>query len=349
MGMPLVRSHLTLQSSRDALGEIVAALDGFGAEAGHYSVLGPDPWRVLWNDRRTGFVAFLETPHLVFAWRSPVAAEADQPGLLGQLLDYARDTRRPLLAVPVNDTVRAAGERLGLHAAWIATECYVDLSAWSLAGGHRQKVRWARSHARRVGVAWREASPLEDAHDREALARVEGAWKAERAERATDSFLRTSFTDLMERRRYFVADGPDGVVASVTCTPMNRWDWYLQDPVRTPDAPRGALEGAMALALDTFRDEGHGYAGNGPLTFWTPGGPANPAHPLGAVGDAVLRHFDRRYHFQGINRFRAKFEPDLTAAMFVLRSQRVVTPRVARSLTRLLTRPAPHGGGPAGR
>ncbi|MFI5035656.1 MAG: phosphatidylglycerol lysyltransferase domain-containing protein [Acidimicrobiales bacterium] len=322
-----------------ALPEVAEVLARHGAEAGHYSVLGPDPWRVLWNAPRTGFAPFLETRRCVLAWRSPVAAPEDQPGLLVALVDHARSTGRQLIAMPVNETVRAAGEALGLCTAWVGTECFLDLATWSLAGGRRQKVRWARSHAAHLGLDWREASPRTDPRDRAALTSVEQRWKAARPERATDSFLRTSFEELQTIRRYFVAEGAQGVVASVSCTPINARAWYLQDPVRAPDAPRGALEGAMACALDTFRDDGYDVAGNGPLTFWRPDGPADADPPLGLLGTRVLRHFDHRYRFQAINRFRAKFEPDRTAPIYVVRSHRVITPGVARSLTRLLTAP----------
>jgi hypothetical protein len=92
-------------------------------------------------------------------------------------------------------------------------------------------------------------------------------WNAERPESRIDSFLRNSFTELAHRRRFFVAQGPARIEASGSCTPVSAEGWYLQGPVRASDAPRGALEGAMALALQTFRDEGYLFASNGPLPF----------------------------------------------------------------------------------
>jgi len=318
----------------DELGAILAL---YGTEAGHYSVLGPDPWSIIWNEDRSGFVAFLEARHCVLSWRSPVARPHDQPELVAQLVDYSRTVNKQLIAVPVNETVRRAGEDLGMHATWIGTECFIDLAAWSLEGGRRQKVRWARSHAVKLGLSWREAHPLTEPDDLAGLGRVEQRWKEERRERRTDSFLRNSFGELMHLRRYFVCEGPRGIIASISCTPINATGWYLQDPVREPDAPRGALEGAMALALDTFREEGYAVASNGPLPFWSPGQEGVTPHALGPLGDRVLAYFDHRYRFQHINQFRSKFVPDWTAPVYVLRSHRLVTPGVVRSLTRLLT------------
>ncbi|MDE3065643.1 MAG: DUF2156 domain-containing protein [Acidobacteriota bacterium] len=320
--------------------EIVKVLAAHGSEAGHYSVLGPDPWRVIWNDDHSGFVSFLEEGRCVLSWRSPVAAPEDQGELVGRLIDYARASDRHLLAVVVNAATHAAGVAKGMIGTWIGTECYLDLPTWSLEGGRRQKVRWARSHASRLGFTWRESYPLRDGHDFAELARIEELWKEERPERRTDSFLRNSFTELAHLRRYFVCQGPSGIVASVSCTPISARGWYLQDPVRATDAPRGALEGAMSLALETFRDEGYAVASNGPLPFWRPDGATETTQPLGILGTRVQRYFDSRYRFQHINQFRSKFVADSVSALYVLRSHRLVTPGVARSLTRLLTQPA---------
>lgn len=324
----------------DVNDEVREVLALHGSEAGHYSILSPDPWRVIWNRDRSGFVGFLEARGVILTWRSPVASRDEQPELLEALWQYAQATHRHLFGVPANETMAQAARDMGMSVIWMGTECFVDLPTWSTAGGRRQKVRWALNHARNLGFTWREAYPVRDERDFLGLALVEEAWKAERRERRTDSFLRTSFLELADLRRYFVCEGPDGVVASVTCTPINARGWYLQDPVRDPHAPRGALEGAMALALDTFRDEGFETASNGPLPFWHPADHSTDNRPLGPVANRVLHYFDQRYHFQQINQFRSKITPDRVEATYLVRSHRYITPTVATSLIKLLTRPA---------
>lgn len=320
----------------DARPELLEALGERAHEAGQYSVLGPDPWQVLWHDNHRAFVAFLEGRRSLVVWRSPVGDSEEQTDLTARMMDYASWVDKPLFMVEVNETTRAAGVELSMTPIWTGAECILDLPSWSLAGGRRQKVRWARSHATKLGVTWREARPLEDPDDWAALAHVEQVWKAQRPERGNDSFLRNSFSEIADLRRYFVGELADGVIASVTCTPVSRRGWYLQDIVRLPDAPRGALEGAMAFALDTLRDEGFAFASNGPLPFWRPDQQWSDPDQLGAIGNRVLRFFDRQYRFGGINQFRSKFEPDRIIPLYVLRSRRLITPGVARSLTALL-------------
>lgn len=325
---------------RDALLDVLGSQ---GVEAGQYTVLGPDPWRVIFSASGEGFINFLEHANVVVSWRSPVASASECDELVGALYDYARQLRKALFLVEVSEGARDAGVSRAMTPLWIGAECFLDLSKWAIAGGRRQKVRWARSHAQHLGVTWREARPLTSRGDDAALARVEAAWKDERPQRRTDSFLRTSYREIAEHRRYFVGELEGDVLASVTCSPTNAKGWYLQDIVRVPHAPRGALEGAMACALDTLRDEGYAIASNGPLPFWRPHESWNDEYQFGPLGNRIMKLFDRQFRFEGINQFRSKFEPDWTEPLYVLRSRRFITPRAARSLTQLLNSPPSRG------
>lgn len=318
--------------------ELAAVLEVHGSEAGQYNVLSPDPWFVLWNDDRSGFVSFLEGRKCVLAWRSPVARSDEQADLVARLVLYGERQRKAVFAMEVNEVTCTAGIALGMTPIWTGTESYLDLATWTLRGGRRQKVRWAKSHALKLGLEWREAFPFSDQHDHEGIRRVEVRWKAERIERQTDSFLRTSFEELADYRRYFVCERVGEIIAFVTCTPVNQDGWYLQDIVRAPDAPRGALEGAMAYALDIFQKDGYGFVSNGPLPFWRPDERWSDPHQFGVIGNHVTNFFNRQYRFRGINQFRSKFDPDRVEPLYVLRSRRFITLGVARSLTKLLNK-----------
>ena len=321
--------------ARDCVPEIRAALSLYATEAGQFTVLGPDPWRVVWNDARTGFVSFLEERHCVVSWRSPVAPAAEQAGLLVALRSYAQ--RKAVFALGVDHLVARDLETRGFHSTWVGTECHIKLTDWSVSGGRRQKVRWARSHAATLGVTWREAHPEPGSPDERSLDRVEQRWKEERRERATTSFLRNDFRELRVDRRYFVAELGGQVVASITCTPVSSESWYLQDPVRDPSAPRGALEGAMAHALDCLRDDGYTRATNGILPFWQPSDGTAAPEKSGVFITRMVGLFDRLYRFRSVNQFRSKFAPDDVVSVMVVRSQRWLTPQVVRSLTNILT------------
>jgi lysylphosphatidylglycerol synthetase-like protein (DUF2156 family) len=325
----------------DVVDEIQLVLVASGHEAGQYCVLGPDPWQVIWNDDRSGFVSFLEGRRCLLVWRSPVGNKEMQVDLLARLAKHASRLKKSVFAMEVNKTTCDAGVQLGMFPIWTGTESYIDLDTWSLRGGKRKKIRWARSHALALGIEWREAFPFSDIHDRVGITRVEELWKAERPERRTNSFLRTSFEELADLRRYFVAEEHGEIIAFVTCTPVNEEGWYLQDIVRAGDAPRGALEGAMAHAIDTFQKDGYRFVSNGALPFWRPDEQWSDPNQFGVVGNQVLRFFNRQYRFRGINQFRSKLEPDRVTSLYVLRSRRVISPRVGWSLIKLLNRKMP--------
>ncbi|HVB51309.1 MAG TPA: phosphatidylglycerol lysyltransferase domain-containing protein [Acidimicrobiales bacterium] len=342
--MSLRRDPALRSSSRRAIDHrelLLEVLGVQGGEAGQFSVLGPDPWQVLFSSSGEGFVNFLEGRRALVSWRSPVAPLSEVPELVRLLVEHATQLKKALFLIEVDEATRAAGADLAMTPLWTGAESFIDLSQWSTSGGRRQKIRWALNHAQRLGVSWREARPTTCEEDRLALARVEELWKYEREERRTDSFLRTSYLEVAEWRRYFVAEINAEAIASVTCTPINVKGWYLQDIVRVPSAPRGALEGAMAYALDTLRDDGYALVSNGPLPFWRPHEHWSNAHQLGPLGNRIMKIFDRQFRFGGINQFRSKLEPDWTETLYVLRSQRLITPWVARSLTQILNDPRP--------
>lgn len=337
---------LDIQRVADCREEVAEVLASVGHEAGQYHVLSPDPWQVIWNEDRSGFVGFLEEGRCVFVWRSPVAASGTELDMLSRIQAYARRRHKVLIAVLLNDACRLASLRLGMKPIWIGSETYHSLPDWSLKGGRRQKLRWARSHAAKLGYEWREADPLNNPMDRAAIETTEIEWKNARKQRSTDSFQRTSFAELTEIRRYFVCEGPldpspaanRGVVAFLACTPVNADGWYLQDPVRLDSAPRGALEGCFVAALDALRDDGYKFASNGPLPFWRPEGTEVNEHALGPVGQRVIKFFDRQYRFKGINQFRSKLDPDNVEPLYLILSKRFITPRVAGAVVKVLTK-----------
>lgn len=340
--MPLIAERVI-----DCWDEVAALLAAHGREAGQYHALSPDPWKVLWNQDRTAAALFLEERYCVFQWRSPIAAPGRELDMLARLRRYAKQRHKALIGVLVSEVWCRAGIDLGMTPIWLGTETYHDLSGWTIEGGRRQKLRWARNHARKLGYEWREVFPLENASDRRALEHTELLWKDARKQRKTDSFNRTSFAELADLRRYFACEEPLAevqpgkarrIVAFMGCTPVNARGWYLQDPVRVEDAPRGALEGCFVAALDALRDDGYEFASNGPLPFWKPEGTPDDAYKLGTFGSRVVSFFDRQYRFRGINQFRSKLDPDRVEPLYILLSRRFVTPTAARSVVKVLTK-----------
>jgi phosphatidylglycerol lysyltransferase len=200
------------------------------------------------------------------------------------------------------------------------------------------KVRLACNHVRRLGAAAREAYPLQDARDRQTIAQVEDAWKSARPERQNDSFLRTAPLENATHRRYFVVETARRMESFLVCSPVSRRGQYLQDLVRMPDAPRGANELALLTALRAFQGEGLEFVTGGIVPFYDPA-KSRSNEVTGGAGPMgwVVRHFDRLFHFAGIQQFRAKFVPTRVVDIYALLWPGTLTPALAWDIRSLLS------------
>jgi len=332
-------SSPTAPLARSVVDDVLSVVRRYGSLAGHFSVFGPDPWRVLFSESGDGLIFFLEARYCLLVWRGPVCAPGQHQELLEKVTDYARARRRGLFLLHGDETTQAAASSLGLRSLWIGHETFIEVPAFNLSGARREKVRLAMNYARRNGVTWREVHPRTSHADFEGLYTLEEAWKSERKERRTNSFLRNDFTELSEHRRYFVAENEDLTLASATLTKVSDESWYLQDIVRRPDAPRGALEGAIAESIVAIQRDGATRLSNGPLPLWSPEDGDMRTAQLGPLGRSILRTFDRSFRFRGINTFRTKLAPDEIVPLFVLYSRRGLSPTSIWSLLQLLRQP----------
>ena len=335
--------------------KVAAALSAHGRLGGQVQALGPDDWRVAVHHvggREIGVSALLEGRWCQVVWRGPLVAPESDAVALAQLQRQAKSAGRQLILIASDSHLTQAASGLGFSAFWLGSECFVDLTQWSLAGGRRKKLRWARNHAAKTST-WREAFPQHVWRDLVQMLQVERSWKAERKARETDSFLRTSLLENADRRRYFVCEATTTatgagaaeagatedteITAYVVTSPLNQASCYLQDFVRAPEAPRGSLEGAIVLALDTLKADGMREASNGVLPMWSPEGQTREAEP-GPVASSLVNYFDSRYHFSGLNQFRRKLEPDRVEPVHALIWPPRLGPRAALSLARVLSR-----------
>lgn len=312
-----------------------------GRLAGSYAALGEDPWQFdLRKDsdgELAGFTAYLRAKRAAVVWRGPVGKPGTElEGL--KSFEAALDPKVARFIIGADQALADAAVELGYQKIWVGTECVTSLQDWSLAGGHRRKIRWARNHAA-PNHDWLEVFPATDLEARGQMLAVEAEWKATRKARATDSFLRTSLMDQADIRRHFACrELSTGKINSyVTAIPVNKDRWYLQDCVRFSTAERGTLEGAVALACETFSAEGFGSVSNGILPMYNPsrGNYTPPETPLRRV---IIGYLDSRYRFSGLNQFRMKLVPDETLPVYALLKPGRPSPRAFAGFIRTLTK-----------
>jgi phosphatidylglycerol lysyltransferase len=313
-------------------------LDRFSWLAGQTHALSDDPWRFLWAKDRCAFLPFHERRSTLIAWRDPVGPAEEAPRLIEHFRAYAARRGKHAVLLGVS---RPAVEGLhdhGFQSVWIGTEPFYDLATWHTRGKAGMKIRLACNHVRRLGATAREVYPLQNARDRDAIARVEEAWKSARPERRTTSFLRTAPLENARHRRYFVVETGRGMESFLVCSPVSRRGQYVQDAVRMPDAPRGANELAILTAIRVFQGEGLDFVTGGIVPFFDP----NRSRSKRVTGGAgalgwLVRHFDHLFHFAGLQQFRSKFVPSRVVDTYVRLWPGILTPALAWDIRSLLS------------
>jgi len=228
---------------------------------------------------------------------------------------------------------QASGERLplyvdlGLAALKIGEEARVDLTAFSLEGGQRADLRQAHRRAERDGASF-EVLPPEA---------VPGLLPV--LQQISDSWLTSKSTG---EKRFSVGafSGPylsNFPVAVVRCegSPAafaNLWLSGTRDELSVdlmrfgPDAPRGAMDYLFVELMLWGRAQGYRWfnLGMAPLS-------GLERHPLAPawhrVGNFVFRHGEHFYNFEGLRRYKAKFDPQWEPKYLVARGG-IALPRV---------------------
>jgi len=316
----------------------LALLDQFSTLAGQMHVLSDDPWQFLWAKDRCAFLPFHELASTLIAWRDPVGPAEEAASLVERFRAFAAKRGKHAVLLGMSRSMLEGLRDHRFQPVWLGTEPFYDLATWHTRGKAGMKVRLACNHVRRLSAAAREAHPLQDARDREAIARVEDAWKSARPERRNDSFLRTAPLENARHRRYFVVETGSRMESFLVCSPVSHRGQYLQDFVRMPDAPRGANELAMLTALRVFQGEGLDFVTGGIIPFYDP----NKSHSNKVTGGAgalgwVIRHFDRLFHFAGLQQFRAKFVPSRVVDIYAMLWPGTLTPALAWDIRSLLS------------
>jgi phosphatidylglycerol lysyltransferase len=210
---------------------------------------------------------------------------------------------------------QARGERLplyvdlGLAALKIGEEARVPLHDFALEGPARADLRQARSRATRGGASFEIVQPENLPAIMPALRKISDAWLTEKST-AEKRFSVGAFSEK------YVSNFPVAVVRSEG-TPSafaNLWPSGTRDELSIdlmrfgPDAPRGAMDYLFIELMLWAKAQGFKWfnLGMAPLA-------GLERHPLAPawhrVGNFVFRHGEHFYNFEGLRRYKAKFDP----------------------------------------
>lgn len=207
-------------------------------------------------------------------------------------------------------TVRAIGP--GHAALVIGAEPVWDPARWDETVAGRASLRSQVRRALRRGAQMREEDARLAAADPGVRA-VLAFWLSTRGLPPL-AFLADPFVlDAPGDRRAFVARLDGRVVGVLWLAPVPARDgWLVEWNWRGQNAPNGVTDGLLDLAVRTVASEGARMVSLGlvPLSSFAPKSEAPPSLAVRLAFVHARAHARRFYHFAGLKRFKAKYQPD---------------------------------------
>lgn len=301
----------------------------FGWHAAAYQIINPgiDLWFSSNNDAVIGFVvrhkvrvvagAPVCDPQRLAAVVQEFEVEA---GVRHQKVCYfcAEDRLHSLLG----HASRHSTVVLGAQPAW-------DPHHWADIIASRASLRAQLNRARNKHVAVRCEHPERDGTLPE-LQRVLGEWLGTRGLPPLHFLVEPDTLERLFDRKVFVARRSGVIVAFLVASPAPARDgWLIEQLVRGRRAPNGTAELLIDAVMRDLASEDYSYAtlGLSPLSRRAPAAEdSNPAW-LRFLLRWVRAHGRRFYNFEGLDQFKAKFQPDRWEPVYAIANDPKFPPR----------------------
>jgi phosphatidylglycerol lysyltransferase len=210
----------------------------------------------------------------------------------------------------------------------------------------RRSLRPQLNRARNKGVTVSEW-PADVAENHSALRLVLSQWLETRHLPPLHFMVETETLSQLRDRRVFVAErGGGGAVAFTVLSPVpGRNGWLVEQIVRGFNAPNGTAELLLDTAMRSIAASGSTYAtlGLSPLSEragLTQPDPDMPAW-LRVVLGIVRRHGARFYNFDGLDAFKAKFNPEIWEPIYAIAEGASFPPRALYAIAGAFSGGAP--------
>jgi len=283
--------------------------------------------RLLFSDAGDAFVMYQIAGRSWIALGDPVGSKAGAEELVWRLREISDHHGGQTVFYQVGAERLALYVDLGLAALKIGEEARVPLEEFSLEGAARAELRQAHRRAQRDGATFEVLPPQGTAALMPALQRISAAWLASKST-GEKRFSVGAFSP------QYLRQFPVAVVrcAEAPAAFANLWTTGTRAELSVdlmrfgPDAPRGAMDYLFIELMLWGRQAGFRSfnLGMAPLS-------GLEAHPLAPawhrVGNFIFRHGEHFYNFEGLRRYKAKFDPTWEPRYLVARGG-IALPRV---------------------
>ena len=283
--------------------------------------------RLLFSDAGDAFVMYQIAGHSWIALGDPVGSKDGAEELVWRLREISDHHGGETVFYQVGAERLALYVDLGLAALKIGEEARVPLAEFSLEGAARAELRQAHRRAQRDGATFEVVPPEGIEALTPVLQRISDAWLASKST-GEKRFSVGAFSP------QYLRQFPVAVVRSAG-TPAafaNLWTTGTRAELSVDlmrfdsDAPRGAMDYLFIELMLWGRQAGYRWfnLGMAPLS-------GLEAHPLAPawhrVGNFIFRYGEHFYNFEGLRRYKAKFDPTWEPRYLVARGG-IALPRV---------------------
>lgn len=202
----------------------------------------------------------------------------------------------------------------------LGEEALIDLPSFSLSGKSMQSLRTARSRVEREGCSIEEYDLAADPrHWRGTLHDISSAWLRQRRGRELGFSLGTwelALRFAAEQRFWVLADSAGQPQAFVSFTPVYGAEagiqgWQLDLLRRSEGAPPGTMEALVLAAVLAMQAEGCALCSLALSPLSGESGLPIEGNPdfIERGRGLIYEHLGRLYNFEGLHRFKQKFQP----------------------------------------
>jgi phosphatidylglycerol lysyltransferase len=264
---------------------------------------------LLFNDDRTAFVMYSVHGRTWVALGDPVGP----PDRLTEVIRLFLERCQDFGGVPVFYEVGKSNLHLyadfGLTFVKLGEEARVDLTTFTLAGGHAAKYRNVMRRLEKEGASFRVVGPADVAAVMPQLRVVSDDWLDAKA--SGEKGFSLGFFDEAYLSRFPVAVIERGgqIQAFANIWPGPQQNEISVDLMRyRRDAPKNVMEALFVHLMQWAHDQGYRTftLGMAPLSGFERSPVASFWNRMGAF---LYEHGDAVYHFQGLRAFKEKFNP----------------------------------------